>query len=110
MSIKDRGRIKWVSLMLPEHREQLEELKRDVEEEIELPLLDEQQLERLNNILLQSIEEGAEVEISFYEEKSIQHIRGRVEGYHSLKREILLKGDRSLSLSLVLDIEILSTS
>ena len=60
--IKDRGNIKWTSLMLTEHREKLRELyERD--KDIEKPVLDEQQLEKLDSLIREVVQFQAEVKI-----------------------------------------------
>lgn len=106
MSIKDRGQIKWVSLMLPEHRKGLEELARE-DQEIERPLIDEQQLESLNYILAQSLKEKSRVKISFYERKRLKSISGTIRDYSFSKREINIEGDRPIPLAAIIDIKIL---
>lgn len=106
MTIKDRGQMKWVALMLPEHRLGLERLKRE-EEEIERPLLDEQQLERLDYILAESLREKKRIQILVYEEKKMVSIEGILRDYSPVKREIRLEGERSISLEAIMHIEIL---
>lgn len=48
--LKDRGGIKWTSLMLPEHVKALREFDWDLTK-IERPVLEEQQLEELNETI-----------------------------------------------------------
>jgi len=71
MTIKDRGDIKWTSLMLTEHREALKKLKQE-ENNIEKPELDEQQLEEMNYFIQKAIREKTRVRIIYFKENRIQ--------------------------------------
>jgi YolD-like protein len=56
MVIRDRGNIKWTSLMLPKH---VKELRRYIHEDyydIPEPSLDVQQLEQMNDLVLEAME------------------------------------------------------
>ena len=53
--IRDRGRIKWTSMMLPEHVKMLREWVQEDEYEQE-KVLDEQQLEQMNETILGAME------------------------------------------------------
>lgn len=53
--IKDRGNIKWTSLMLTEHRKKLKEIW-DHDQDVKRPILDEQQLEVLENKIKEAIQ------------------------------------------------------
>lgn len=60
MKIHDRGTMKWVSLMLPEH---VEMLKTVFVERKEKPLLDEQKMVEIDRILKYAIEHEVAIEI-----------------------------------------------
>ncbi|MFG6494358.1 YolD-like family protein [Fictibacillus sp. UD] len=56
MTIRDRGNIKWTSLMLPEH---VKELRKYIHEEyydIPEPNVDEQQMDNMNELILEAME------------------------------------------------------
>ncbi len=74
--IRDRGRIKWTSLMLPEHVKMLREWKKeDLREQPEQP--DEQQLELFNEWVSEAkaLQKKVIIEYNRYEK------HGTVEGY-----------------------------
>lgn len=106
MSVKDRGRIKWVSLMLPEHRRRLEELKEE-EGYRNAPSLDEQQLEKLDHILQYALQGQREVKFLYHDGKKSCHGEGVIKAYHPSKREVILEGDIPIPLDSILDMEIL---
>jgi len=89
MFIKDRGSIKWTSLMLVEHRKVLEKLK-DSEELKEKPELTEQELKRLNRIVKEALKLNKLVNIVYYKQGKFEEIKGLIKKYLPLKRQILL--------------------
>ncbi|MFO7264487.1 MAG: YolD-like family protein [Bacillota bacterium] len=75
--IVDRGNKKWVSLMIPELREGLHRL---FQEEIrERPELDEQEVERLNWLLIEAFQNGRPVQIRYWEDGE-RVVCGRIAG------------------------------
>ena len=75
--IFDRGNKKWVSLMIPELREGL---KRLFQEEVgERPELDEQEVERLNRLLIGAFRSGRPVQIRYWDE-GVQEVCGYIVG------------------------------
>jgi len=75
--IRDRGNIKWTSMMLPEHVK----LLRDWSEEDtyqEKPELDEQQLEQLNETICQAMEEHTELVFTYYKNHFLHTCTGYV--------------------------------
>lgn len=102
LMIKDRGNIKWTSLMLTEHREKLRELyERD--KDIEKPVLDEQQLEKLDSLIREVVQFQAEVKIFYYENHRIRQYEGRI----SLKGNYLYLDNKRLVADNIIDIIIL---
>lgn len=75
--LKDRGTIKWTSLMLPEH---VEELKRlwDETKLMTKPQLDEQQLEEINQLCLDAFTNGQPVQISYYKSGIMKQLNGTI--------------------------------
>ncbi|CAG9621528.1 YolD-like family protein [Sutcliffiella rhizosphaerae] len=75
--IRDRGTIKWTSMMLPEHVKMLRDwVKEDTYET--RPELDEQRLEELNERFCEALETGREVTITYYEKRRYQLFVGSV--------------------------------
>lgn len=81
--IRDRGRMKWVSLMLPEHVKVLREWAEE-DSYKERKELDEQQLEVMNRLLAEAMEEKRAVTITYYQEKQYKLFTGCLLGYDAL--------------------------
>lgn len=75
--LKDRGNIKWTSLMLPEHVEKLKEMWREMEK-MDKPILDEQALEEMNGQLLQAKKFCLPVLLKIYKDGAIQSFQGEI--------------------------------
>ena len=75
--LKDRGNKKWSSLMLVEHRNGLEKIL-EHEDDVDLPVLDQQKLEELERILNEAIECNKVVEVTYYESRRHKKITGNV--------------------------------
>jgi len=73
--IFDRGNKKWTSIMIPELREELKLLFQ--EEVVERPELDEQEIERLNRLLMAAYREGRVVRIRYWEDGECE-VCGRI--------------------------------
>jgi len=76
MSIRDRGTIKWTSLMLPEHVKMLRQHFEEDYYKVEKPELDEQKIEELNEVISEAMEFHREIEISYYEQGHIRTAKG----------------------------------
>lgn len=94
MSIKDRGNIKWTSLMLVEHRKKLENLKNS-ENNKKKPQLSEDELKRLNYIFQKAISENLIVEIKYYYQKKFHHCEGKIIKIKSFPAKIILNNDEN---------------
>ncbi|WP_071395665.1 YolD-like family protein [Bacillus tuaregi] len=85
--IRDRGRIKWVSMMLPEHvkvlREWAEEDSYETKKE-----LDEQQLEIMNEIITEAMEFDKQVTIIHFRERKYELLVGRICSCDSLNSRL----------------------
>ncbi len=85
--IRDRGRIKWTSMMLPEHVKLLRDWAK--EDTYEKPKeLDEQQVEEFNNILSEAMEYRKELAITYYAEPRHQFIIGKIHYIDAVKHII----------------------
>lgn len=73
--IRDRGSKKWVSIMIPELRDGLEQWFN--EETKERPELDEQRTEVLNLILMQAYRTGQPVHIRYWDDGE-REVAGRI--------------------------------
>lgn len=78
MSLKDRGTIKWTSIMLPEHVEMLKEVFEE-QDHVEKPIIDEQQRMENDLVLQTALHDDLEVEIKYFKDH----------GYHTIKGNIL---------------------
>lgn len=74
--IRDRGNIKWTSMMLPEHVKLLRDWS-EADHYQEKRELDEQQLEQFNEIICMAMEEHAELVFTYYQE----HFHHKCSGY-----------------------------
>ncbi|WP_394232861.1 YolD-like family protein [Niallia oryzisoli] len=81
--IRDRGRIKWVSMMLPEHvkvlREWAEEDTFETKKE-----LDEQQLEIMNEIIAEAMEYNQPVTIIHFRDRKYELLVGQINNWDGL--------------------------
>ncbi|PLR99832.1 YolD-like family protein [Bacillus sp. T33-2] len=75
--IRDRGRIKWTAMMLPEHvqflRDWAKEDTYDAEREI-----DEQQLELMNETISRAMEFNSPVAITHYRNRQYELVIGKI--------------------------------
>ena len=85
--IKDRGNIKWTSLMLPEHVGMLREwAKEDTYEQ--RAVLDEQQLEDMDRIIGEMMEDRHLASIMHYENKRHHLLIGHIHYYDEMKKKL----------------------
>jgi hypothetical protein len=75
--IRDRGRIKWTSMMLPEHVKMLRDWAQEDEEEKEKEL-DEQQLELMNETIFEAMEFNRPVAITYYRQRKYELVVGTI--------------------------------
>ncbi|MCF8001048.1 MAG: YolD-like family protein [Halanaerobiales bacterium] len=89
MDIKDRGNIKWTSLMLVEHRKKLEELKNN-ENKREKPDLDQQIYEVFNYRIKEAIEKQYKVKIIYYDDSKYREISTYIKKFDSNQKKLYL--------------------
>jgi len=100
--IYDRGNKKWVSLMMPELREGLRKLFK--EEIRQRPELDEQELERLNRLLLVACRRGCAVRIRYWKDGE-QEVCGRIAGLGMGTIRLMTdKGKMEISVADIVDV------
>ncbi|MFC4324080.1 YolD-like family protein [Litchfieldia salsa] len=87
--IRDRGAIKWTSMMLPEHVKLLRDwAKEDLDQQ--KPDLDEQQLEAMNSLLFEAMEAGKQLVITYYENRRHKLLIGKMHHYDEFNQKLHL--------------------
>jgi len=89
--IKDRGNIKWASMMLPEHLELLREYKQELTEQPKE--LTEWELEELQNTIDQAFNQQLDIKLEVWKDYKITQWTGTIKSIntHELILETLLK-------------------
>ncbi|MYL32825.1 YolD-like family protein [Pontibacillus yanchengensis] len=78
MTLRDRGNIKWTSLMLPEHVQILKDMWK--EDDLQTaPELDEQALQQLNETIQSAYEEQLTIILHIFSDGSFHEYTGRIE-------------------------------
>ncbi|MFP7695333.1 YolD-like family protein [Bacillus subtilis] len=75
--LRDRGTIKWTSMMLPEHLTQLKQDLIDVSK-IEKPSLDDQQIEEMDLLVSEALEFNKELKFKLFHNGFVENVTGRV--------------------------------
>lgn len=75
--LRDRGTIKWTSMMLPEHLTQLKQDLLDVSK-IEKPSLDAQQIEEMDILVSEALEFNKELVLKLFNNGFVENVTGRV--------------------------------
>lgn len=75
--LRDRGTIKWTSMMLPEHLTQLKQDLMDVSK-IEKPALDDQQIEEMDLLVSEALEFNKELKFKLFNNGFVENVTGRV--------------------------------
>jgi hypothetical protein len=83
--IRDRGRIKWTSMMLPEHVKLLRDWVKEDRYEDKREM-DEQQLERMNETLAEAIEFDQFVTITYYHIHNYEIVIGKIHYWDELSQ------------------------
>ncbi|MDR7237000.1 YolD-like family protein [Neobacillus drentensis] len=85
--IRDRGRIKWTSMMLPEHVKLLRDWVKEDRYEQKREM-DEQQLELMNGILSEAIEYDQYVTITHYRNRNYEIVIGKIHYWDELTQRL----------------------
>ncbi|BDG80088.1 MULTISPECIES: YolD-like family protein [Bacillus] len=75
--LRDRGTIKWTSMMLPEHLTQLKQDLIDVSK-IEKPSLDDHQIEEMDLLVSEALEFNKELKFKLFNNGFVENVTGRV--------------------------------
>nr|WP_318540939.1 YolD-like family protein [Terribacillus saccharophilus] len=93
--VNDRGKIKWTSLMLPEHVEILQQMGRDIGK-AKPPIMDEEQLEELEQ-KVRYIQVGkTKAKMLYRKGPNVEHASGIVTGLKQFEQYLLLDTKNSL--------------
>lgn len=84
--IRDRGVIKWSSLMLPEHVKMLRDWAKEDENE-DRQFLDEQKLEIMNELVVEAMEAEKQVVFTYYVHNRYEQLIGTIHSYSGLERK-----------------------
>ncbi len=106
--IRDRGRIKWTAMMLPEHVKKLRDwVKEDLWESPKE--LDEQQLEEFNEKVQVAKATNRKVTIQYYGGHHYEAIIGKIRSFDTLQNDIQVVNEEgdiySIPLAAITDIE-----
>jgi YolD-like protein len=85
--IRDRGNIKWVAMMLPEHVKALREFG-NTHDLIEKPVLDEDKIEEINQLLCLAMEYNKLLEFTYYDYGKLIKVIGNIHYIEELNKEI----------------------
>lgn len=83
--LKDRGKMKWNSLMLPEHVGKLREWVKE-DSLVTKPNLDEQEYEKIQQIMEQAIHQNNHIAITYFENNQLHQFVGKIMNYDELTR------------------------
>lgn len=105
--VHDRGTMKWVSLMLPEHVELLKEVFVEYKKK---PVLDEQKMVEIDQTLKYAVQSGALVEMTYFYRGKYECITGKLAKIDQWRGFILLKHEEGqhISLSQIIDVQLVS--
>ncbi len=88
--IKDRGKMKWTSMMLPEHVAMLREwAEEDMYEQ--RAVLDEQELEAMNLFIAEAMEYQIMAAVTYYENRKHRLMIGYIHYYDDYQRKLHIK-------------------
>ena len=89
--IRDRGRIKWTSMMLPEHVKMLRDWAQEDEYEPEREM-DEQQLELMNETILEAMEYNRAVAVTYYDygKQRYEKAAGKIHFLDGMEKRLLI--------------------
>ncbi|MFZ7103916.1 MAG: YolD-like family protein [Peptococcaceae bacterium] len=89
--MKDRGAVKWSALMLPEHKQLLEEFYAE-QNYVEKPNLDQDKCAEINNILTEALKNNLRVKIEIYHDHALRTITGLIKKYDPAEQSIKVAG------------------
>ncbi|GGG17666.1 YolD-like family protein [Paenibacillus abyssi] len=75
--IQDRGRLKWSSFTLPEHKKMIAKMY-EAEHDVKQPVIDEQRLEELQAATVHAMSKNRTVRITYHENKRFKEAVGTI--------------------------------
>lgn len=107
MEVHDRGTMKWVSLMLPEHVAKLQEI---FIEKKERPLLDEQKMNEMDRLLKEALTYQKEIQLTYYADGDFHVVQGVLAKIDQQKGYIMLCDGvgEAIPLSDLVDVEVVA--
>ncbi|WP_347549725.1 YolD-like family protein [Pseudalkalibacillus hwajinpoensis] len=90
--IRDRGNIKWTSMMLPEHVKELRGWKA-AERKEDKPVLDEQKIEEINEVICEAMAFHRPLYFYYFKDGETYVIHGYVHYFDQLNREFRIIDD-----------------
>jgi hypothetical protein len=108
MDVHDRGTMKWVSLMLPEHVELLKDV---FMERPKKPMIDEQQMLEIDQNLKYRLKNKVEMVLTYYCQGDYLTSRGKIERIDQWRGYILPTNNQGTFIPLhdLLDVEIIQS-
>lgn len=105
IKVQDRGTMKWVSLMLPEHVKKLNEV---FVENKEKPVLDEQKMTEIDQTLKYALKYHTLLEMTYFYSGEYRTVISRLEKIDQWRGFILLKNEdgRKISLTNLIDAQL----
>lgn len=85
--MKDRGNIKWTSMMLPEHKKRLSDLYKQ-QFHSSKPDLDEQKIEELNHNICLALNDERQYKITFHQNHTYHSVTGRIENGNFINKTL----------------------
>lgn len=91
--IKDRGTIKWTSLMLPEHVEMLKQMWKE-NDKIEKPIIDPQMMEVFERELIEAYRNKTKITLLYFDNGYIKEYTGNITSLNIHKNTVLFENGR----------------
>lgn len=101
--MNDRGHKKWTALMLPEHKERIQRWVQS-QHDVRMPVLDADQLQEINDLILTSLQEQRQVQVTYYREKRFANAWGWIKRCDPLDGYLLLEDENEGSLRIRLSV------
>jgi hypothetical protein len=93
---KDRGTIKWTAMMLPEHVKLLREWQTE-DSWVEMPQLDEAQLEEINQHVYTAYKQQQQVRVRVWEHKQMTVYTGFIQKLNEHERYVQLDSGKRIT-------------
>ncbi|MBM7552248.1 YolD-like family protein [Thalassobacillus pellis] len=84
---RDRGTIKWTSLMLPEHVQLVKELWKE-DERVEKGIIDEQKAVEIDFLIQRAMNDNLTVEITYHDGFEHQYQKGKINSICTFRKRL----------------------